>query len=503
MALMDIFKRNKKAKKKREFTAGKFGRLFNDWKATNQSPNEELKGNLQTIRDRARDLERNNPIIQRYFQLLKQGVVGVGEGFKIKVRARNSNGDLDSPANDLIERKWYEWCENPDISGRYNMHDLYQMVMVGLVRDGETFTQFIRSKDGFKLNFLEPDYIDSDLNKDISDKKEIRMGVEIEKRSMKPTAYYLKANPYSDILTNVTNVDKNIRLPADDALHLFDSHRFGQVRGYPRIANVMTAIKWLQDFRYSELIASKSAAAKMAFLKTPTGDNYAEGYLDDDNAYMPTMDFSPGTIEMLPEGYDIEFMDNKHPNTNVDQYDKSMIRTIASGLGVSYASLSNYLSQTSYSSSRVGLLDERDYYKQNQSWLIHHFCIPIYREWLKHNLTIGTLQFNNGPIKLQNYDKFAYSCSFIPRGYSWIDPQKEIQASQMALNNGLMTMQDVLNQYGKELGSHFSELDAEKALADRFKIELAFQPFGTKFNTTTGEVYDQGPVNNQEGEEDA
>ena len=76
-------------KKKREFTAGKFGRLFNDWKATNQSPNEELKGNLQTIRDRARDLERNNPIIQRYFQLLKQGVVGVGEGFKIKVRARN------------------------------------------------------------------------------------------------------------------------------------------------------------------------------------------------------------------------------------------------------------------------------------------------------------------------------------------------------------------------------------------------------------------------------
>ena len=104
MALMDIFKRNKKAKKKREFTAGKFGRLFNDWKATNQSPNEELKGNLQTIRDRARDLERNNPIIQRYFQLLKQGVVGVGEGFKIKVRARNSNGDLDSPANDLIER---------------------------------------------------------------------------------------------------------------------------------------------------------------------------------------------------------------------------------------------------------------------------------------------------------------------------------------------------------------------------------------------------------------
>ena len=180
--------------------------MFNDWKATNQSPNEELKGNLQTIRDRARDLERNNPIIQRYFQLLKQGVVGVGEGFKIKVRARNSNGDLDSPANDLIERKWYEWCENPDISGRYNMHDLYQMVMVGLVRDGETFTQFIRSKDGFKLNFLEPDYIDSDLNKDISDKKEIRMGVEIEKRSMKPTAYYLKANPYSDILTNVTNV---------------------------------------------------------------------------------------------------------------------------------------------------------------------------------------------------------------------------------------------------------------------------------------------------------
>ena len=61
----------------------------------------------------------------------------------------------------------------------------------------------------------------------------------------------------------------------------------------------------------------------------------------------------------------------------------------------------------------------------------------------------------------------------------------------MALNNGLMTMQDVLNQYGKELSTHFSELDAEKELANRFDIELAFQPFGNAYNPQDGTVFDQ------------
>ena len=164
MAFWDRFRREKKTKGRRNFTAAGFGRLFNDWNASNSSPDQELENNLKVLRDRSRDLERNNPIIQRYFQLAKQGVVGPNQGFKIKVKSRDSDGRLDSAANDLIEREWYKFCENPEASGLYTMHDLYCMIITGLLRDGEVITQYYRDPKGFKLSFLEPDFIDSKLN---------------------------------------------------------------------------------------------------------------------------------------------------------------------------------------------------------------------------------------------------------------------------------------------------------------------------------------------------
>ena len=68
---------------------------------------------------------------------------------------------------------------------------------------------------------------------------------------------------------------------------------------------------------------------------------------------------------------------------------------------------------------------------------------------------------------------------------------KEMQSNQLGLNNGLLTIQDVLNQSGKELSQHFSELDAQQALAEKFNIELAYEPYGTKFNQQTGEPFNE------------
>ena len=61
----------------------------------------------------------------------------------------------------------------------YTMQDLYQSIVVGLLRDGEVLVQKIKTRDGLKLKFIEPDFLDSRLNKDISDTRQIRMGVEI------------------------------------------------------------------------------------------------------------------------------------------------------------------------------------------------------------------------------------------------------------------------------------------------------------------------------------
>jgi len=486
MAFLDRFRRKKTIKSKRNFTGTNTGRLFNDWKSSSSSPDGELT-NLSLMRDRTRDLARNNPIVQRYFQVLKQGVVGNQQGFKLMVHSREPDGRLDDFANDLIEYNWYNnFCPNPEVSGKFTMLDLYNMVVEGLIRDGEILLQLIRAQDGLQLKFLEPEYLDARLNKDLRDNKQIKMGVEIDRLTEKPLGYWLTDNPYSNAMPD-TALNRSTRIPAEDIIHIFDAQRFGQTRGYPyKLASTMTAIKWLQDFRLSELVASKAAASKMAFIRTPTGeDNVAEGYLDEDG-YMPTMNFEPATIDVLPHGTDIEFANWNHPNTNVESFDKAMLRTIASGLGVSYASLSNDLSGTSYSSARVGLLDERDGFRLLQSFIIEHFAKPVYRAWLEQEIITGNLN-----LPIQKYDKFANPVEFSARGYHSVDPLKEMQSNQLGLQNGLLTIQDVLNQSGKELSQHFSELDAQQALAQKFNIDLAYEPYGTKYNAQTGEPFDQ------------
>ena len=489
MAFLDIFRRKKKKNTgKRNFTGANAGRLFNDWKANSSSPDAELENNLKVLRDRCRDLARNNPIVQRYFQLSKQGIVGNGQGFKIQVHSRNDDGTLDDYDNDLIERSWYQWCQNPEVSNTYTMPDIYNMIVEGLARDGEVLCHYINTKDGLKLSFLEPDYLDSTLNKELSNGRCIKMGVEIDKYTQKPVAYWINRDPYSStVVANYSNPSKEDRIEASEMLHLYSPDRFGQTRGYPKkLASTMTAIKWLQDFRLSELVASKAAASKMAFIKTPAGDSMTtESYLDGEAATMPAMNFEPATIDILPQGTDIEFANWNHPNTGVGEFDKAMLRTIASGLGVSYASLSNDLSQTSYSSARVGLLDERDGYKHAQSFIIEHFCKPVYKKWLEMAIISGNL-----PLPMTRYEKWAIPVEFSARGYHSVDPLKEAQANQLNLTNGLATIQDVLNQSGKELSQHFSELDAQAGLAEKMNIDLAYEPYGTKFNAQTGVPFD-------------
>jgi capsid protein len=73
------------------------------------------------------------------------------------------------------------------------------------------------------------------------------------------------------------------------------------------------------------------------------------------------------------------------------EFSKALLHKVASGLDVSYASLTNDLADTSYSSSRVGLLDERDSYRDIQAWLIEGLHERVYAAWAPFAVLNGQL----------------------------------------------------------------------------------------------------------------
>jgi lambda family phage portal protein len=458
---------------KRNYHAANTGRLFADFMSSNRSADSEIKPDLVIMRNRARQLARDDVYVKRYLELVKTNIVG-DNGMTLQVKARNSDNSLDTIGNDIIENAFYQFgmLGNCTADGRMTWVDLQKYVVEATKRDGEAFIHIVKNnsyKHGIAFHPLEADMIDEQKNERLKNGNEIRMGIEVDS-FQRPVAYWVRQRHPGDYDFNSLSLKASVRVPASEIIHIYKMLRASQTRGEPALAPAMSQVKMLNAHREAELVASRMAASKMGFFTSDSGEDVPA---DDYDNSVPIIDAEPGTFHQLPAGVDFKPFDPTHPATAFAEFQKGILRGIASGLNVSYASLSNDLEGTSYSSIRQGALEERDAYRDDQKFFLEHFVFPAYAAWLYH-----VMEFNYIPLPVTKFDKFMMASTFRPRGWQWVDPQKEISAAVMAMHNGIMSMQDVSNQYGRDVEETFSQWQRDKELADSFGLELAFTPFG-------------------------
>jgi len=260
--------------------------------------------------------------------------------------------------------------------------------------------------------------------------------------------------------------------------------RAGQTRGEPWMAPAISAIKQLGALREAAVINARIGASKMGFFTSPAGDGFVA---DDMDGAVPIMDAEPGTFHQLPQGVDFTSFDPQYPSNEFESFHKAVLKGIASGLNVSYTSISNDLEATSYSSIRQGALEERDAYKNMQNFVAEHFVRPIYESWLASAMEVGSL-----PLPLTTFAKFANASEFRGRAWSWVDPQKEMTAAVMGMKNGILSLQDVAGQYGKDTEELLAQIQKDKELAEQFGIVYALEPYGAQFMPVLPENHGAG-----------
>lgn len=479
MGIFDIFSRTPKAAAKRSYAAASKGRLFADFKGSARSADSEIRWALPDIRNRSRDLERNNEYFRRYLQLLRVNVVGEA-GFNLQVKGRNAEGTLDRAGNNIIEGAWKEFCRlgGPTIDGRMSMTDLEEHIITGVARDGEVFLRVVKGaylRHGISLNIIEPDRIDDEKNELTADGNQIRMGVELDRDTKRPVAYWVLDYHKGDYdYMTPLNAKKYKRVPADEMIHIYRMERAGQTRGVPWSAAAMSSMKMLHGYREAELVAARTGAAKMGFFTSPAGDGFtADGYED---THTPIYDAEAGTFHQLPAGVDFKAFDPTHPTSAFADFEKAILRGIAGGLGVSYTALANDLEGTSYSSIRQGALEERDFYRTMHRFMIEHFLDPFFRIWLGH-----VMDFNYIPISgTGKFEKFTRDIGWRGRGFQWVDPMREINAAVVGLQNGIMSHSDIAATYGRDAEETFASIQRDKETAAAYGLKMAYEPFGEK-----------------------
>lgn len=478
MGFFDRFKRQPEPKLiKRTYSGANTGRLFADFAGSPRSADSELQNAIKNLRNRSRELVRNNAYAKRYIELLRTNVVGK-RGATLQVKATDDNGTLDQLGNQLIENAFRNWGRlgNCTLDGKLSWVDVQKMVIEGLARDGEVFIIKHRNPsqtDYFGLEFIEPDQVDEKKSERLPNGNEIRMGVELD-RYRKPVAYHvLSYHPGDYDYTTKSFSKKSARIPADRVIHVFKPQRAGQTRGEPWMAAAISDLKQLGAFREAAIINARVGASKSGFFTSPAGDGFVA---DDLDGTIPIMDAQPGTFHQLPAGVDFKAFDPQYPSGEFDSFHKACLKGIASALGVSYISLANDLEATSYSSIRQGALEERDGYADIQAFMVDHFMMPVYSAWLASAMEMGTIN-----LPLRKLEKFLPASEFRCRGWSWIDPVKEMNASVTGLKAGVLSLQDVANNYGKDVEELLSQIQKDKALMDQFGVQYALEPYAATF----------------------
>lgn len=431
--------------------------LLANWTRSIALFEDTARSELVSLKARSRDLVKNTGHARGWLHRLKRNVIG-HSGIQLQSRVVNTQGRPDRLAIQRIESEWRKWARRGacTVCGQLSLHDVQKLALEHIAKDGEAVIRIVYGFDNgfdFAVQVLDPLALDHDAHREPS----LVMGVEQDDWG-RPTRYHLIRNFGR---SGYRYRRDHLKLPAAQVIHAFERIEAGQRRGIPWLHAAMVESKHLSEYRESELVAARWGANKLA---TITGD--ADSTVGSD-AETPTELSTPGTIHELPPGAKLEPFDFDHPNDGFKDFEKAVLRDISSSVGMSYVGYANDLEGVSYSSIRQGTLDERDTFRDVQTLLSSQVLQPMFERWLATQVAAGRIPL--GKRRLHELEAVKWQ----GRGWAWVDPKKEAEASVLEVDANLTSRTDLAASRGEDLEEVFRKIQAETELAAQYGINLA------------------------------
>lgn len=419
----------------RHFEAASAGRRTQGWRRTSSDPNAAMAGALGTLRDVARDLERNNGWAKSALRGLGNRVVGWGimpdtEGMPRTVRER-----------------WEAWANTTacDADGRHTLAGLQKLATRTVARDGEVLVRrrwrtMADVQAGLpipmQLQLLEPDHLDP-LKDGLTTAMGGRIisGVEFDPIGRRAAYWLLPEHPGSSFV-GFTGIGRglSVRIPAEEVLHVFPSDRVGQVRGPSHFAPVILTLKDFDEYEDAALMKQKIAACLAVITSDVDGSAPALGTTTTDQPAVDSLE--PGMILNVAPGRAINVVEPPAVSEH-GPYTQTTLRKIAAGLpGTSYEDLTGDYSQVNFSSARMGRLRAWD---DIEDWrwivLVPQFCDPVW-SWFMQALAI----LEAVPARAR--------VEWTAPAAAMIDPEKEGLAYQRNVRIGALTWPEMVRERG-------------------------------------------------------
>jgi len=461
------------------YEAASTGRRLRTWGMANLGPNSFAMDSVAVLRNRSRELERNNELVSAGLDTLVANIVGQG------VTPRWVLSDVNAKYRDQLQAWWQSFVQGCDFDGLCDFYGMQALAVRTMILSGECFGIFrwSDSKNPLKIQLLEPDYLDETY----SDGLNIRYGIEFDAQGL-PKNYFFWRNHPAEAVTQ-----ERLRIAASDVVHLFKPIRPGQRRGRPWLAQIILPLHELCQYNDAELVRKKTAAMFGGFiLRQEFASPYNPPRMGEETE-PNVVELEPGTFTELPPGYDVKMAEPADVGGQYDIFVKHQERRVARGMGLTYAQLTGDLADTNYSSIRAGNLEFQRHIKQ----LVYHvlvfrFCQPILSRALNAAVLSGVLDLPGYTDNPEQWQRVHWCID----GWEWVDPEKDVESEIKAIRAGLKSRSQAISEIGRDIEDVDAENAHDLANADRYNLIYDTTPRDVARNgALQGRVQAQGVQN--------
>lgn len=442
--------------KRSGYDSGTFARGGENWMPIDGRAEDINVMSRDTIRHRARDLERNADYVEAAILAMERNVVGSGIRLDCKLE--------DTELERKIEALWKMWChaEHCDVTGRLCFCEILKMAVRRMMVDGGLLIVATYSKSArfpLQLQIKEVDELNTGIL--YHGKNQVVGGIEID-ASNRPIAYHFS------VYDIYGETGKTVRIPADRVIYLNRIKRTSQIREISSFANVLSRLRDLNQFLNAVSVKERMLACLAVFVKKVNAAmGLGRNQKVDKETGAKKRKLSPGMIMELDAGDEIQVVNPSGQASNAKDMVSILLRAVSSAMGLSYEAVSRDMSQSNYSSTRQNLIEDRETYREWQHYLSEHLCRKVYHWWLDSCIMAGMLEI---PDYFSNRDLYL-ECQWIAKGISWIDPAKEARANRTAMISYQTTLEEVAAEQGKD----WREILEQRAKEEKLMKELGLE----------------------------
>lgn len=437
------------------------------WLISRLSPDSQLELDLQTARDRSRDLYQNDAMGGAVDGKVNH-IIGTGHTPQSRIKEREGivTETEAERYNKQLEQVYEDWSPRADRNGRSSLWMISRLAARHNEFDGESFTVFSDVGRSDKpiplaLQVIDPERVNTPPN--LAGDRLVRLGIRYSEGG-EILGYYVQKSHPGDT--------KNVKLDydyitADRMLHVFEPWFAEQSRGLPWMVRALNRARDAKDFDEATILKCQVEACYAVFVKPGIGGNSilsAQGRSSGTNAAGRRMqDITPGSISYLEHGEEIAFASPQSPGNSFGPFMEWCYRRVAAAINWPYEMLAKNWNGLSFAAGRLVLTDAKKATEVGQQIMKEQWFSRVWQRIVDESVIVGEVDID--PRLYLEFPNVFRRHAWIPPKWDYaINPGEEIDADVTEINENLGTLEDKLGKRGLDLEGVIERRKREKKL---------------------------------------